>query len=258
MQIPQGFEEFYSKDEVLYLKRTIYGLKQAALAFWKELLQAFKNMGFYRSPADPCLYVKNTSNGLVIWISWVDDCLLIGHKNEVSKYHAVMNSYFDCDNVGELKEYVGCKIETRKDEKRILIVQPVIVRSFIDEFGIEENRKIEVPASTNDSFSPVMDGDELNEEEQKGYRSGVGKLLYLSRWSRPDILNITRELSRYFMRANRAHLKAMKKVMTFCVNTKGHGIFVNPEGYWNGKVDNDYYFEVLGTSDSDQCWEKIY
>jgi hypothetical protein len=35
----------------------------------------------------------------------------MGHKNKVSKYHAVMNIYFDCDNIGDLKEYVGCKID---------------------------------------------------------------------------------------------------------------------------------------------------
>jgi hypothetical protein len=102
-----------------------------------------------------------------------------------------------------------------------------------------------------------MDGDELNEVDQKGYQSGVGKLLYLLRWSRRDILNITRELSRNFMKANQANLKAMKKVMTFCVNTKDHGIFVNPDGYCNRKAENDYYFEVLGTSDSDYAKDLV-
>jgi hypothetical protein len=33
LDIPQGFEIFYEKDEVLHLNQTIYGLKQAALAF---------------------------------------------------------------------------------------------------------------------------------------------------------------------------------------------------------------------------------
>jgi hypothetical protein len=122
LDIPQGFEKFYEKDRVLHLNRTIYGLKQAALAFWKELLQAFKNMGFRRSPADPCLHIKNTSNGLVIWILWVDNCLLLGHQEDVNKYHQMMNNYFDCDNIGELKEYIGCKIESREGGKRILIV----------------------------------------------------------------------------------------------------------------------------------------
>jgi hypothetical protein len=71
------------------------------------------------------------------------------------------------------------------------------------------------------------------------------------RCSRPDILNITRELSRNLMKANQANLKAMRKVMTFCVNSKEHGISINPKGYWNGKAENDYHFEVLGISDSD-------
>jgi hypothetical protein len=251
LRIPQGFENDYNKNDVLQLKQTIYGLNQAALAFWKELLQAFKKMGFRRSSADPCLYVKDAKNGLVIWISWVDDCLIMGHKSEVSKYHAVMNSYFDCDNIGDLKEYVGCKIDKQERGNCLLITQPVIVRSFIDEFGIQEDKKIEIPASRSDSFSPILDGDELKEEDQKGYQSGVGKLLYLSRWSRPDILNITRELSCYFMKANKAHMKVMKKLMTFCVNTKEYGILVDLDGEWNGKTDDNQQFEILGISDSD-------
>jgi hypothetical protein len=43
------------------------------------------------------------------------------------------------------------------------------VRSFIDEFGIQEDKRIEIPASRSDSFSPILDGDELNKEDQKGY-----------------------------------------------------------------------------------------
>jgi hypothetical protein len=125
------------------------------------------------------------------------------------------------------------------------------VRSFIDEFGIQEDKRIKIPASRSNSFILILDGDDLGKEEQKGYRSGVGKLLYLSRWSCPDILNITRELSRYFMKANQAHMKVMKKVMTFCVNTKEFGILVDPDGEWNGRTDNNQHFEILGISDSD-------
>jgi Reverse transcriptase (RNA-dependent DNA polymerase) len=40
LKIPQGFEEYYSSTKVLRLNRAIYGLKQAAQAFWKELLTA--------------------------------------------------------------------------------------------------------------------------------------------------------------------------------------------------------------------------
>jgi hypothetical protein len=80
----------------------------------------------------------------------------------------MMNNYFECNNIGELKEYIGCKIEGREGDNRILIVQPVIIRSCIDEFGIKENPRIEVPASSSDSFIPAMDRDELDEVYQKG------------------------------------------------------------------------------------------
>jgi hypothetical protein len=41
-------------------------------------------------------------------------CLLIGHDVDVSKYHEVMDSHFECDNISKLKEYVGCKIKNKK------------------------------------------------------------------------------------------------------------------------------------------------
>jgi hypothetical protein len=34
--------------------------------------------------------------------------------------------------------------------------------------GVQENRKIKVLASRSDSFSPIKDGDEVNEEDQRG------------------------------------------------------------------------------------------
>ena len=42
MEVPEGFEQHYDpKKFVLRLLQTIYGLKQAAFAFWKKLLMCF-------------------------------------------------------------------------------------------------------------------------------------------------------------------------------------------------------------------------
>ena len=42
MEIPQGFEKWYPSNVVLLLLKTIYGLRQAAYAFWKIILEAFR------------------------------------------------------------------------------------------------------------------------------------------------------------------------------------------------------------------------
>ncbi len=42
IKIPLGFEEFYPRNTVLLLKKTLYRLKQAAMAFYRKLLTANK------------------------------------------------------------------------------------------------------------------------------------------------------------------------------------------------------------------------
>ena len=45
MEVSQGFEKHYPGNVVLRLLKTIYGLKQAAMAFWRMLLRCIQDMG---------------------------------------------------------------------------------------------------------------------------------------------------------------------------------------------------------------------
>jgi hypothetical protein len=73
MTIPQGFEKYYPEGAIhRLLLRTIYGLKQAAIAFWRETLKAFHYMKYNRSKADPYMQFKWTTFGLILWLSRVD------------------------------------------------------------------------------------------------------------------------------------------------------------------------------------------
>jgi hypothetical protein len=58
------------------------------------------------------------------------------------------------------------------------------------------------------------------------------------------------------MKANNAHMKAMKRVMTSCVNTQDYGILINLKGEWNRKIDNNQFFEICGISDSDYAKDR--
>ena len=255
MEVPEGFEKYYDpRIYVLLLLQTLYGLKQAALAFWKKLLQCFKSMGFDRSKADPCLYFKWTIGGLVLWLSWVDDCLAVGSLDNVNKAKKQMTDRFDCDVIGNMDEYVGCKVEYNRRERWIKLTQPVLLQSFKDEFELPES----VPSTPAEPGQMLLSGDEespLKASDQKTYRKGVGKLLHMMRWSRPDILNSVRELSKYMTKATPAHLKAMYRVMAYCVGTEKRGLLLKPEGQWDGNPD--YEFEIFGLSDSNYATDPM-
>ena len=65
--------------------------------------------------------------------------------------------------------------------------------------------------SASPGLDLTSDGELLTEDEIKMCRSGVGKLLFLMRYSRPDMLNIVRDLSRWMThRTNVDHMKVLK------------------------------------------------
>ena len=247
MYIPQGFEKYYPKDFVLKLLRPVYGLKQSAKRFWIKLLTVLSLMKFKRGAADPCVYFRWGVDGLVIIASWVDDLLICGNEKAVMNAKKELFSHLKCDDVGELTEYVGCKITRNSDS--IQLTQPVLIQSFKDEFELPESMaKASTPAVAG---QVLFKGEDLvDPEEQTKYRSGVGKMMHLMRWSKPEILNSVRELSRFFSGATKAHVKAMYHAMCYCVRTSARGRVLRPNRKCSESQLKEFKFQIKGRSDS--------
>ena len=250
IEVPQGFEKYYDPvTEVLLLGRTLYGLKQSAKQFWRTLLMCFKSMNVLRSKVDPCLYYKWEPEGLVIWLSWVDDCLVVGPKPAVMRARDEFMARFDCDDLGEVTEYVGCKLERNMEEGWLKLTQPVLMKSYEDEFDLPtDGPDPTTPAEGGQVLRPCEEGDGLPPEMQTKYRSGVGKLLHMMRWSRPDVLNAVREQSKYMQEASPAHMKAMKRIMRYLTLTSNRGLCLNPKRKWDGNPE--FEFRIYGLSDA--------
>ena len=250
MEVPEGFKSFYLAYVVLLLLKTIYGLEQAAYAFWRNLIEAFWAIGYQRFKDDPCLYFKWSESVLTLWMSWVDDCFVCGRGDLVKKAKIEMMKEFDCDDLGELQEYVGCKIEYNKRDGWIKLTQPVLVQSLKDEFDINLKNVANTPAPEGQVLRKAPDIDSLNGEAMTNYRKGVGKLIHLMKWSRPEIFNSARDLTRFMSGgASLAHVKAMKTVMNYVINTPNRGLLLKPDKKWDGT--KNFEFEILGRSDSD-------
>ena len=249
--VPEGFEKYYPKGAYWLILKTIYGLKQAAKMFWKMLLKAMESMGFRKSWADPCLYFKWTDAGLVLWLSWIDDCLCVGEAEAVVKAKDDMLKRFDCDDIGEVNEYLGCKIDINKEEGSLRMTQPVLLQSYSDEFNLPETGRVSnIPAVAGSVLSPeVPEEEKVDDGTHSKYRSAVGKLLHNCRWTRPEIWNIVRELTRGVKGPSKAHVLSAGKCMKYCVDTPERGWFLKPNRKWDGS--KEFQFVIKGRSDSD-------
>jgi hypothetical protein len=152
MEIPEGFEQYYPAGFIWMLLQTIYGLKQAVVAFRKQLILAFASMNYRRSKADPCQYFDWTIYGLIVWISWVDDCLVAGKKKGVLIAKGQMTVQFNCDEIGEVDKYVRCKVEQNYEENSIKLTQPVMLQSFVVEFNLPNVPAPNTPATPGDAL----------------------------------------------------------------------------------------------------------
>jgi hypothetical protein len=73
------------------------------------------------------------------------------------------------------------------------------------------------------------------------------------RWSRPEIMNSVRELSRFMQEASKAHLTVMYRVMKYCVGTPKRGLMIEPTEFWDG----DKKSNLLSVVDLIQTSQKI-
>ena len=249
MEVPQGFEHHYQEGEIIKLMKTIYGCKQSASRFWRKILEAFYEMDYNRSRTDPCLYFSWTMCGLVIWISWIDDCLCVGEEKAVKMAKEQLKQQFECDDIGEMNEYIGCKVDYSKENRSIKLTQPVLLQSFEDEFDLPSTKNPATPATAGEVLIECEESEELQGAAYTKYRCGTGKLLHMMKRSRPEILNAVRELSKFMTRgAGPKQWKAMLRVMRYCVDTPERGAVFKPTKLFDGTPD--FKFEVMGNSDA--------
>ena len=93
---------------------------------------------------------------------------------------------FDTDGIGELKEYVGCNLEWNREKRSLKFMQPVSLQSYSDEFDLPIP-SYKTPGEPGKVLESCEDGQEISDSEQSKFRSTVGKLLHMMRWSRLEI-----------------------------------------------------------------------
>jgi hypothetical protein len=90
-----------------------------------------QSIKFENTKVDPCLYYKwDSKMGLILWLSWVDDCLCVRKEEAVRKEKKDSMNRLDCEDIEGFDEYVGCKVKINKEERLMKFIQPVLLQSF--------------------------------------------------------------------------------------------------------------------------------
>uniref|UniRef100_H3G9W5 Reverse transcriptase Ty1/copia-type domain-containing protein n=1 Tax=Phytophthora ramorum TaxID=164328 RepID=H3G9W5_PHYRM len=246
MDQPDGFEDQSNPAVKCLLKQALYGTKQAVCQWNNKLNKHLEDQGFRRSDADPCVYVRRSTDEYSIVVIYVDDLMLFSKtKEHIESTKVALKKEFSIKELGELKYCLGIEIDRNREDKTILMNQRAYIKRLAEKFGVDKCKAVHTPADCNSKLV------KMSEEEafvaKYPYRELVGALMYLATCTRPDIAQAVGEVAKFCERYNKSHWVAAKRILKYLKTTQDMGIVFNgaikgePIGYadanWAGDLD---------------------
>jgi transposase InsO family protein len=235
MEPPEGLN---TEGKVCLLKKSLYGLKQAARVWNKTMHNALTKQGLLQDETDNCLYTYNSEEVTIYLLTHVDDFLAATNCTEtLDKIMTEVNKDFEVKCIGEAQEYLGINI--RKDkEGNYMISQSKLINEIIKEMGLEDGKESRHPMDTG-YFK--LGGKELPTNQK--YRKVVGMLMYVATNSRPDISACVSILSQRVIKPRDVDYNELKRICKYLKGTSKHQLKLSEEsskGTIIGYTDSDW------------------
>jgi len=227
LELPREYTVMGREDEdlVLYLKKGLYGQKDAGRLFFNHMKTGLQNLSFRQSQVDPCLFIHDE----MIFTSFVDDCWAFG--KDATRIRKMIEDLREA--IYELEEektdenlfaYLGINI--RFKDGTIELTQEGLIKKFLALVNMEKCESKGTPAN----LEPL--GSDKNGKafsEKWNYASAVGSLLYLSSNSRPDIQFAVHQCARFTHNPKHSHGVAIKRIARYLKGTSDKGMIMRPD-----------------------------
>lgn len=247
-RIPER-RQLIHEDGCLYfeLNRYVYGLHEAPRKFNGMLDQKLRKMGLNPTKADPCLYTKGKD---IILSVHVDDMLLTASslktrdwfENEIRKSFEIVAQH---DNVS----YLGMTV-TREADGSVRVDQRGFLEALLRKLNYsgDKHRAPNTP-STLDLTRTDPQSPRANKTE---YLSLVMSLMYLARFTRPDILFSLSYLATRSSEPSMDDLAKLHRVAHYLAGTLGVSLRFDSRVAFKPKIYSDASHHLYETGHGQQ------
>ncbi|KAL2889440.1 Retrovirus-related Pol polyprotein from transposon TNT 1-94 [Ceratocystis lukuohia] len=226
-QFPEaGKKVVFAPGLVIKLRRTLYGLRQSGHEWQQVLKSNLKDMGFHQIPCDPATYRDDVRDMTVC--SHVDDLLYDGpDERTVKEFKRDLCKRFHT-NLSEVpKWHLGVNLAFNPNS--ISLDQITLFEDILEEAGMQNCKPSQTPAELPapcpwQEKEDDTEDHELEKQLADRYRRLVGRMMYASTMTRPDIAYALGRLVAAFKAPKQSDNKALTKLLQYLSTNKSFKI----------------------------------
>ncbi|KAG2018571.1 hypothetical protein CC2G_015308 [Coprinopsis cinerea AmutBmut pab1-1] len=263
-------------EAVLRLLVVLYGLKQAAFAWYCHFMGILVKIGLKRceldhaffigvwnSPPDPSIPMPADGSPLILLVPiHVDDGLASTNSPELYTWFIKQLKAHGIDVVdfGPVSMFLGIRVLRDRPNRRLWLSQSPFIQTLLDDWGMDKCRGVATPMEgflddlpdTDVAPFPFINPDNM----KRKYQSLVGSLIYLATCTRPDIAYVAMSLGRHSADPKMKHLVAGKRVLRYLFETIDLVLLYDPLNDIHPSI-NAFIRSATGFSDADWASDKL-
>lgn len=222
MEQPPGYIDPAYPNHVCRLKKALYGLRQAPLAWYQRFRSFLLDLGFSGTHADTSLFIFSQGSTTIYLLVYVDDIIITG--NEPSSLQALISRVrkeFAIKDLGRLSYFLG--LEVSYPDAGLFLSQAKYARDILDRANLLDSKPVSTPLAPGVTFTTK--GTPFSDPTL--YRSLVGALQYLT-ITRPDLSYSVNTVSQFQQCPTIEHFQAVKRILRYVKGTLGFGLSFTP------------------------------
>ena len=121
------------------VKKGLYGLCQSGHRWAVMKASTLTELGFLRSAAEPCLWIRNDARGVLITGVIVDDFVITDSSLQLcDEFAAQLMKIWDCTYIGDMEWCINLRIRRDRERRRMTIDQSEYVDAVAEKFGLSK------------------------------------------------------------------------------------------------------------------------
>jgi hypothetical protein len=208
-------------DQVWELKKTLYGLRQAAAAWHFDFTKEMKRLGFKTFFHDDCLFRRVDKRGDITVAIHVDDGIGAASSKQLAQEFLKAFKYPISDS-GPLKYCLGMRVCDDFKAGTMTLDAQADIHTAAKFFGCDKTRKHDTPMEARIKLSrdqcPTKPED-IAEMKSIPFRGGIGTAQYFVN-IRPDCQYPTSKLASFTSNPSMEHWKCCQRMLKYMDHSK--------------------------------------